>query len=514
MQTKQRKKRVWLWILVAVVALAVVAVVFLNTAAKRASETVYTSYTVQTGTVERTITGSGQLAALDSETLRLPGGVTVDTVSVKAGDAVKKGDTLATLNLDSLRYQAALVSSDLSSLDRQIASRSETTSVKSPARGRVKYLPAQKGDDVLTVIRSYGALAILSTDERMQVEIASSAELALYSEVSVRWDGDDAEGLVFAKTADGYLITLTDDGTPYLASAEVYNGDTLLGEGTITIHAPVTVLAAGGQIKSVRVSENSTVSYGGGLFTLENEPNSASYTTALSDRNEKAALYETLLGYLADPRVLAPADGFIDDVVLEENTDIVASSSADGLSDALTIHTGGAVKMSVDVDELDIDDVALAQSVSVTLDAYPGETFQATVTHISHIGTLTGSITTYPVEVTLNFDARLLQGMNGSAVILTATRENALLLPISLINEDAAGEYVYFLAADGKSYVRLDITTGLSDGTNAEVTSGLSEGDLVWYPVKAENPYSSMPGMTYSSNRMSSAQSVTANGGE
>lgn len=487
MQTKKKKARVWPWILVAVAALAVVAVVFLNAAAKRASETVYASYTVQTGTVERTITGSGRLAASDSETLRLPGGVTVDSVTAKAGDTVKTGDVLATLNLDSLRYQVAQVSSELSTLDRQIAARSEITSVKSPARGRVKYLPAKKGDDVLAAIGSYGALAIISTDERMQVEIVSSADLALYSEVTVRWDGDDAEGLVFRKTATGYLITLTDDGTPYLASAKVYNGDTLLGEGTITIHAPVTVLAAGGQIKDVRVSENSAVSYGSGLFALENAPNTASYTTALVDRNEKAALYETLLGYLADPRVLAPQDGFVDDVMLKDNTDISASASTDGLSDALTIHTGGAVKMSIDVDELDIDDVALGQSVSVTLDAYPGETFEATVTHISRIGAADGSITTYPVEVTLGYDDRLLEGMNGSAVILTATSDNALLLPISIINEDAAGEYVYVQSADGRGYTRLDITTGLSDGINAEVTSGLSEGDLVWYPDETGN---------------------------
>ncbi|MCE5189977.1 MAG: biotin/lipoyl-binding protein [Eubacteriales bacterium] len=510
MQTKQKKKRVWLWILIAVVLLAAIGLTLLNAAAKRASQTVYAPYTVQTGTVERTITGSGKLTSADSETLSLPGGVIVDTVTVKSGDAVKAGDVLATLNPGSLRDQAAQVSSDLASLDRDIASRSEVTSVKSPVKGRVKYLPTQKGDDVLTAIQTYGALALISTDERMQIDLATAAMLDLYSEVKVVWDDDDATGTVVAKTADGYRITLTDNGTPYLAKAKVYDGETLLGEGTITIHAPVSVLASGGQIEKVRVSENSLVTAGGGLFTLENAPDSASYISAFADRNAKAALYQTLLGYLADPRVLAPADGYIDEVDIEENTDLAAATSSDGLTDALTIHTGGAVKMSIDVDELDIDDVAPAQSVTVTLDAYPGETFTASVTHISHIGTSDASITTYPVEVTLQSDERLLEGMNGSAVILTATRENALLLPISMINEDAAGEYVFIPSADGKSYTRLDITTGLSDGTNAEVLSGLSAGDVVWYPVAAENPYASMTGM----RRLDSGTASPSNGGE
>lgn len=508
MQTK-KKKRLWPWILLGVVALTVVGLVLLNQAAKSAAQTVYAPYTVATGTVERTITGSGKLAASDSETLRLPGEITVETVIAKSGDFVKAGDTLATLDLDSLRKQAAQVSADLATLDRSIASRSEVTSVKSPVRGRVKYLPAQKGDDVLSDVIRYGALAIISTDEKMALEIKSTAGLALYSEVKVTWEKGHATGTVVAKTADGYRITLTDDGTPYQAQAMVYDGETLLGEGTILINSPVTVLANGGQIKSVRVSENTQVSAGGGLFSLEYAPDSASYITALADRNEKAALYETLLGYVADPRVLATADGYIDEVLLEDDTDIAASASADGLTDAFTIHTGGAVKMSIDVDELDIDDVALSQSVSVTLDAYPGETFEASVTHISRIGEAGASITTYPVEVTLNYDERLLEGMNGSAVILTATRDNVVLLPISMIKEDAAGEYVYIQSADGKSYSRLDITTGLSDGTNAEITSGLAAGDIVWSPVEATNPYASMPGMRRIDNTASSS-----NGGE
>ncbi|MEA4939960.1 MAG: HlyD family efflux transporter periplasmic adaptor subunit [Christensenella sp.] len=508
MQTK-KKKRIWPWILLGVVVLAVAGLALLNQAAKSAAQTVYAPYTVATGTVERTITGSGKLTSSDSETLRLPGGVHVDTVIAKSGDAVKAGDPLATLDLDSLKTQAAQVSSDLTTLDRSVASRSEITSVKSPVRGRVKYLPAKSGDDVLADIEAYGALALISADEKMVLEIKSTANLALYSEVKVTWEKGHATGTVVAKTADGYRITLTDDGTPYQAQAKVYDGDTLLGEGTILINSPVTVLANGGQIKSVRVSENTQVSAGGGLFSLEYAPDSASYITALSDRNEKAALYQTLLGYIADPRVLAPVDGYIDEVQLKDDTDVAEATASDGLSDAFSIHTGGAVKMSIDVDELDIDDVALNQSVSVTLDAYPGETFEASVTHISRIGESDASITTYPVEVTLQYDERLLEGMNGSAVILTATRDNVVLLPISMIKEDANGEYVFVQAADGKSYTRLDITTGLSDGTNAEITSGLAAGDIVWSPVETVNPYASMPGMRRIDNTASSS-----NGGE
>ena len=480
MQPKKKKSRVWLWILLAVVITIIVVLLVLGNALKNASKPVYTAYTVENGTVERTITGSGRLKSEDSSTLQLPGGVLVESVAVEAGDTVKAGDLLATLDLDSLSNLAATASSELSQLDSQISSRSDVTRVTAPVRGRVKYLPATKGEDVLSVINQYGALALLSTDKKMQLSFTTDQTLALYSKVSVRWDGGKATGMVYEKTSDGYLVTLTDNGTPYQAKAQVYDGDTLLGEGTLEIHAPVAVLASGGEITDVAVSENDFVYANTKLFALENAPAGDSYNTAFTNRAEKAALYAQLLAYLKDPRVLAPVDGIIGEVKIAEGTEVAASTASDGMTDAVSLLTGGAVKLTIDADELDIDSVALGQSASVTLDAYPGETFTATVTHISRIGTVSGSITTYPVEVTLSYDERLLEGMNGSAVILTSKKENVPLIPVTRIIEDSTGAYVNVKNAAGE-LERRDITTGLSDGTNAEVTSGLVAGDKIWY---------------------------------
>lgn len=511
MQTKKKKTRVWLWVLIAVVVTIVVGLLVISNAIRNAAKPVYTSYTVETGTVERTITGSGRLSAADSETLQLPAGVLVDTVPAKAGDVVKAGDVLATLNVDSLREAAAQVSTELSALDREISARSDVTQIKAPVRGRVKYLPAQVGDDTRTVISQYGALALLSSDEKMMVTIETDTQLALYSSVSVRWDGGKAEGMLYEKTATGYLVTLTDNGTPYLAKAQVYDGDTLLGEGTIEIHAPVAVLAAGGEITDIDVEENTLIYANHKMFSIENAPASASYNTSFADRTEKAALYAQILAYLQDPRVLAPVDATIQDVKISKGSDVPANASGDLLSDAFVLHTGGAVKLVIDADELDIDSVAVDQNATVTLDAYPGESFDAVVSHISRIGTVSGSITTYPVEVTLGYEARLLEGMNGSAVILTASKENVPLIPVNLIIEDSTGTYVNVKNAAGE-IERRDIVTGLSDGTKAEVVSGLAAGDVVWYLDKAAAP--TFPGMNYSESRMQDAQPGDgANGG-
>ena len=503
MQNKKKKTRVWLWVLIAVVVTIVVGLLVISNAVRSAAKPVYTSYTVENGTVERTITGSGRLSSADSETLQLPAGVLVDTVPAKAGDVVKAGDVLATLDVDSLRNAAAQVSTELSSLDSSISSRSDVTQIKAPVRGRVKYLPAAVGDDARTVISQYGVLALLSSDELMQVKIETDAQLKLYSSVSVRWDDGKVKGMVYEKTDTGYLITLTDNGTPYLAKAQVYDGDTLLGEGTIEIHAPVAVLAAGGEITDITVEENSLIYANHKMFSIENAPASASHNTSFADRTEKAALYAQLLSYIQDPRVLAPVDATIQDVKITKNTDVPATTSTDGLSDAFVLHTGGAVKLVIDADELDIASVAVDQTATVTLDAYPGESFDAVVSHISHIGTVSGSITTYPVEVTLGYEARLLEGMNGSAVILTASKAGVPLIPVNLIIEDSTGTYVNVKNAAGE-IERRDIVTGLSDGTNAEVVSGLVAGDVVWYIDTAAA--AKIPGMAFGARRMEDAQ--------
>ena len=69
--------------------------------------------------------------------------------------------------------------------------------------------------------------------------------------------------------------------------------------------------------------------------------------------------------------------------------------------------------------------------------------------------------------------------MNGSAVITAQRKDDVLLIPVKAIHEDETGVYVMITATDGA--VRRDITTGLSDGTVAEVVSGLSAGDAVQY---------------------------------
>lgn len=486
-----RKKKKWPWITLAVVLVLVIGTVWLIQRARLAAQSVtYESYTVKRGSVTSTVTGSGRLSAADTLDIDVPEGVKVADVAVLVGDEVALGDTIASFDSDSLAERAATLSSQLASLDAELLrmeSAKTTETVYAPLAGRLKALFVSTGDDALKAVAQHGALALLSTDGLMQLSLETSAALQSGDGVSVRWEGGEAEGTVAQKSAAGYLITLSDKDAPFGQTAEVYLDNAPVGSGSLSLHAPAAVLATGGTIKKINYDLGDKLTAASKLFTLENGPFTSAYQIKFAQRTQTAAQLETVLAYLADPRITAPADGVIGSLFLlggkttgsASNPSLSVSASTNGKTTGATLHAGGPVKMTLAVDEIDILSLAIGQSATVTLDALPGETFEAFVTHISNIGETARSVASFAVELTLTSNAHQKLGMNGNATILVERIEDALLVPVLAISEDSEGAYVLVGDALTKTY----ITTGLSDGENAIVTSGLQEGDLVKYAM-------------------------------
>ncbi|MGB4595405.1 MAG: hypothetical protein WBI14_05815 [Anaerolineaceae bacterium] len=492
---KGNKRKIWPWVLASVVL--VVAAVFFLSPMRNTTTAAFQTYTVSRGDLVSTITGSGTLQAEDVKNIDLPDSIVVSKVLVKAGDVITKGDTLAILDDESLGDRAAYLLDQLATLDNNISNRETSQYIYTPVEGRIKYMPATEGDDVVGTISEHGVLATISTDGLMKIEITTEQELSQDSEITVKWSDTSKTGEVARKTASGYVITLTDQGTPYKETAQVYDEDTLIGEGILEINAPITVQGNSGTIKEVNRNVNSYVYANSILFTLKNAIASTNYRLALAERNETAEQLHAVLMYINNPQIVAPYDGLVSEVVISDNAETGSGNSTSttgtsaqsatgtstttgiGFSTAFVLHTGGAVKMFISVDELDVNSVVLEQEVTIMLDAFEGESYPAKVAHISKLGTETGNITTYPVELSLDYNERFFEGMNGSAVIVVDRVEKVLVIPVAAIFEDSTG--IYVTKVNGGTLTRVDITTGVSDGVNAEVTSGLSENDIIQY---------------------------------
>ena len=120
------------------------------------------SSAAQRGSISTTVTGSGTLANVDEEEIKIPSGVVIDEVLVKANEKVREGDTLAALDRSSVLSAMEDMQSAISELDAQIHSArgdSVPGSVTSGVEGTVSKVFAISGDLVTDVMAEHGCLA-------------------------------------------------------------------------------------------------------------------------------------------------------------------------------------------------------------------------------------------------------------------------------------------------------------------------------------------------------------------
>ena len=147
-----------------------------------------------------------------------------------------------------------------------------------------------------------------------------------------------------------------------------------------------------------------------------------------------------------------------------------------------TLTPYDTAEISLTVDELDISRLSIGQPVTVTLDALPGQSFDGSITLIDPNGSSAGGDTKYTVTVSIARTQDMLEGMNASVTAELACHDGLLLIPAAALYEDAGGTYVYTgTDKNGEPSGPVAVTTGLSDGTNVEITGGLSDGDSFCY---------------------------------
>ena len=182
-----------------------------------------------------------------------------------------------------------------------------------------------------------------------------------------------------------------------------------------------------------------------------------------------------------------------------------ASSGTTGTSDyslyetaAFSIASATEVSVSINVDELDILSVKEGQTATVTLDALDGQEFEGTITEVSNEASSGNSSAKYPVTITFEKTEDMLVGMSASATIHVSEAEDAVLIPVDALQEKGSSTFVYTKKdSDGNLSGEVEVETGISNGSQVEITSGLEEGDTIYY-LKAEssdsNSGSNMPG--------------------
>jgi len=178
--------------------------------------------------------------------------------------------------------------------------------------------------------------------------------------------------------------------------------------------------------------------------------------------------------------IRSPITGTVLQMTAQQGETVAAGLAAPTLIIVANLH-----KLQIDafVDETDIAAVRLGQPAQIVLDAFPKHVFTGIVSKISAGSTIQNGVVTYDVTAAIHQEPAyaLKPDMTATVVIVTGHRHNVLLLPSVAIQVGVKGSTVNLMIQQkGKTVVQsVPVMTGGTDGTNTEVTSGLTEGQTV-----------------------------------
>ena len=201
----------------------------------------------------------------------------------------------------------------------------------------------------------------------------------------------------------------------------------------------------------------------------------------LSVQNARASL-KTSRMQLEKHTLKAPFDG----VVLGVTGTVGAASSS------VNVEFGQdeTVELPMQVDETGIGQVKVGDPVTVTLDAFPGETFSGKVSEISPKATLQQNIPVFYVTVNLPNPTKVLRpGMSAQGEITVRQMQDAVIIPKKAVKTEAGKSTVQVKESDTTRTRTIEVTDG--DGVNVVVLSGLQgQEELVLPERKTSRPAS------------------------
>jgi HlyD family secretion protein len=415
--------------------------------------------TVTRGSLQATVSAAGTIAAVAQVAVPFQNSGQVKAVNVKVGDQVKAGQVMAALDSTSLEAALASAQAGLDIAQAQLAA-------------------TQQGPLASQIASDEAALA--SAQAGYQAAQAKTANLGDQLVIDQNNLDNAAKELNDAQNAYSNLFEFVRSGNPrgaYVPPA----GQQWSSQKAALDNAKVNyeVAVATYNLDAASVNNSSLASAAAqvaqaqaNLDDLKSTPTSQDVQLAeLSVQNAQLALNQAKLN-LTKSQLIAPFDG----VVAQVNVQVGQPSSAS--TQPVVLANLSQLEAQVLVAETDVPRVKVGQSVQVTFDALPNQTFDASVVEVALVGQTTSGVVNYPVTIALNQpNPQIRPGMTANVTIVVEQRDNILLVPNRAIKLSGRQRTVTVLK-DGQP-TTVNVTLGMSGDTESEVMSGLNEGDVV-----------------------------------
>ncbi len=187
---------------------------------------------------------------------------------------------------------------------------------------------------------------------------------------------------------------------------------------------------------------------------------------------------------LADYFIRAPFDGTIAKINIKKSDSISAGTSM------ATLITKKQLA-DISLNEVDVAKIKIGEKATLTFDAVPNLSISGVVEEIDSVGAISQGVVTYNVKISFDTqDERVKPSMSVSASIITDVKQDVLMILNSAIKSQNKGSYVEMFstplvkANDGLSGSiskvapkKIPVEVGLSNDSNTEIISGVKEGD-------------------------------------
>lgn len=495
--------------------------------------------TVQYGSIQSKVTGSGNAKAKESAAITLTAGGTVQEVFVSPGDTVTAGQPLYTIFSQDAQDQVTQAQTQVDNLNKEMSTLREDASnltVRAPFAGKLinvkEFQPDQevaKETAVATLVNdkklklslyfSYAYENQIRTGQSVQVSIPTvmgsytgtvekinkvrfiSPEGAVHFEAVIVFQnpgtltaGMDASATLTA--SDGSAIYPYENGkTEYYETREI------------------VTKAAGPVVSQGNLLDYADVSAGEALLTLGSSTIDEDIMAKQKEIDEAQKKLADAQKGLADFNAVSPIDGSVTSCTLTPGMEVKSGDTV--------ITISNTTNMVVDI-TVDDRNIAFVQpGLTVELSDWNGNIFMGTVTAIN-MGAAESSngMTSYPVTLTVdNQDGSLLAGMYLDYSFVASQSDDCMMVPMQSVknipSEDGMStDYVVFIRADERPENAVDleipepepgqppmypspedgfypvkVETGLNDDYNVEIKSGLNGDEEVFVNYLVEQAY-------------------------
>ena len=441
------------------------------------NETAFESFPLSRGSIASTVSATGNIEPEAELSLSFDTNGRVLQVLASAGQAVREGQLLAQLDVESFRLarDEALVGQKIaqSKLNKLLTETEQGDLDLAEANIAVAQAQIASAQANLTARRAeYNALVSgMSTADRavMEAELAQ----AEFNEEEARYN--------LASTRDQYGVSDEE-----IEAAEARKNQAVFSakaarsrlESAVAPPTEAELTAALHQIavanEALRQANASLIERQNALRDLQEGSDVEDIDIARSELEQARINYAMAELNIRNAQLLAPRDGVISTVNVRVGEQLSGGAPAMILTDLQSYH------MTVFVDEIDVRQVQVGQGVKLNLDALPDDEVYGKVTKISPTANEIGSTITYEVEIVPDAtDAPLRAGMSATASITTAQVDNVLLIPNRYVRFDREQNKYFVFKVVNQEPVLAEINVGLRNERESQILAGLNDNDMV-----------------------------------